>query len=172
MNGYAGAVWPVIVRRWIDRWEDSPKAKYVYQYPERFFRNLRHRYDIFLNAEKKPDRLVMLKYLVDELMDNKIDIHLYHFGMYLLYPYASRKQEEDAEAVGKKRSKFISHLPRFELKSNDEFVSEVRSDLILRRYPEVGEEIVTVPSFSQLRILFTADNFGITPEHIIRMRIG
>ncbi|WP_249930895.1 hypothetical protein [Paenibacillus polymyxa] len=95
-------------------------------------------------------------------MDNKIDIHLYHFGMYPLYPYASRKQEEDAEVVGKKRSESISHLPRFELKSNDEFVSEVWSDLILRRYPEVGEEIVTVPSFSQLRILFTADNFGIT----------
>ncbi|WP_244944322.1 hypothetical protein [Paenibacillus polymyxa] len=160
MDGYAGAVWPVIVRRWMDRLGDSPEGKYVYEYPERFFQNLRHKYDIFVYAEKKSDRLKMLKYLVDELMAKRIDIHLYHFGMNLLYPYASRDQKEDEEAVGKKRSEFMSHLPRFELKSNDEFVSNIWSDLILRRYPEVGEEIVTVPSFSQLRILFTADNFG------------
>ncbi|MFM9280953.1 hypothetical protein [Paenibacillus jiagnxiensis] len=165
MYGYAGTEWPVIVRRWNNSFQESEadslgSSQYEYIYPERFFKNLGRRYDLYLYAEKKADRLTMLKLLVDELMANRIAIHLYHFGLSLLYPFRTRSQEEDTEAVGKKRSEFMRTLPRFELNSNDEFISRVWSDLIEQRFPEVGEEIVTVPIFNELRILFTAENFG------------
>lgn len=153
MDGYAGAVWPLIVRQW--------PGDDVYGYPKIFFRNLIRKYDIYVDARTKSNRTDMLKFLLDELMDAKINIHLYHFGMHLLYPYFSRiKEEEDKESIGKKRKDYMSKLPRFELKSNDEFVSEVWSSLIYRRYPEVGDEMVQVPAFNQLRMLFTTEEFG------------
>ncbi|WP_200956143.1 hypothetical protein [Paenibacillus sp. Root52] len=153
MDGYAGAVWPVVVRQWHD--------KDVYMYPQIFFRNLARKYNVYVNPKTKSNRADMLKFLLDELMEEKINIHLYHFGLHLLYPYISRANEEkDKEGIGKKRNDFLSKLPGYELKSNDDFVSEVWSSLILRRYPDVGEEMVEVPSFNQLRILFTTEEFG------------
>ncbi|MFD2328786.1 hypothetical protein ACFSR7_05935 [Cohnella sp. GCM10020058] len=153
MAGHGGAVWPLVIRRW-------PNGKYVYRYPNVFFQNLRRKNDLFVFAERKADRLVLLKFLVDELMAGMIDIHLYHFGTWLLYPYATRNQDEDAESAGKKRSDYMATLPGYELMDNDEFITEVWADLIDRRYPEVGEEIVSVPRLNQVRMLFTTELFG------------
>ncbi|MGN7309004.1 hypothetical protein ACTHQ2_23975, partial [Bacillus subtilis] len=141
MDGWAGAVWPLIVRQWPEH--------YVYGYPQSFFRNLVRKYNVYVDPKTKSHRTEMLKFLLDELMDAKINIHLFHFGMNLLYPYYSRiKEEEDRESIGKKRKEYMSKLPRFELKSNDDFVADVWSSLIYRKFPEVGEETVQVPSFS------------------------
>jgi len=157
MDGFAGADWPVIVRKWSHVPERSP---YVYTYPEAFFDNLKAVNRLYIYTEKKNERLSLLKLLVDQLQAETIDIHLYHFGMDLLYPYDTYRRKEDAEALGKKRSEFMATLPRYELKNNDEFFTRVWSMLIERRYPEVGEEIVRVPSFKEIRILFTPNEFG------------
>lgn len=159
MDGYAGAVWPVIVRKWGSVHGENQHV--VHLYPETFFRNMRSQNDLYIYADTKNDRLKMLKLLVDKLMKQEIDIYLYHFGLYLLYPYLDRlRREEDAEAAGKKRSDYMATLPWLELKNNDDFISSVWSDLIERRYPEVGNEIVRVPSFTEIRMLFAPERFG------------
>jgi hypothetical protein len=158
MQGMAGAVWPVIIRRWGNAY-DGPA--YEYQYPSTYFSNLKQQYRLFVYAGTKAERIKALKLIVDKLMAGEIDIHLYHFGIYLLYPYLnSYRQDEDENAVGKKRYEYITKLPWFELKNNDEFLTSVWSDLIERRYPEVGEEIVRVPSLSEVRMLFTPELFS------------
>ena len=160
MERMAGAQWPVIVRRWGNGGrEEREESPYVYQYPETYFRNLKSVNRLYLYGKTKADRGKVLKALVDSFMAGEIDVYLYHFGIYMLYsrPYA---REEDIEAIGKRRAEFMQRLPRFELKSNDEYLSEVWWSLIERRWPEVGEEIVRVPSFKDVRILFTPDQFG------------
>jgi len=158
MDGKAGAVWPLIIRIWGKGFNGQ---KYVYQYPATFFQNLMNVNFLHFSTNTKSERLKVLKILVDKLINNEIDIHLYHFGLYLLYPYAgARQKEEDAKVAGKRRSDFMDTLPLFELKDNDSFISEVWSDLIERRYPDVGKEIVRVPSFNEIRILFTPNQFG------------
>lgn len=156
MDGFGGsgtAVWPLFIRQ---RTEN-----YVYEYPETLFRNLTRQHGIYLYAKTKANRTAMLKFLIDEHGQKKINIHLYHYGLHLLYPYYSRKQqEEDQESIGKKRKDYMSKLPGLELKANDDFMSYTWSSLIYRRYPEVGDEIVQVPSFNNIRMLFTTEEFG------------
>lgn len=132
----------------------------MYQYPATFFQNLMNVNFLLISTNTKSDRLKVLKILVDKLINNEIDIHLYHFGLYLLNPYAgARQKEEDAKAAGKRRSDFMDTLPLYELKDNDSFISEVWSGLIERRYPDVGKEIVRVPPFNEIRILFTPNQY-------------
>ncbi len=164
MDGKAGAVWPVIVRRWgnvgwSDERQDDPK--YVYQYPERFFRNLKSVNRLDLYSDKKSNRVHALKTIADKLIAGDIDVYLYHLGLYLIYPYSGVPRiNEDVQALGRRREEYLAKLPRFELKNNDDFIGAVWSDLIKRYFPEVGEEIVQVPTFSEIRMLFTPDCFG------------
>ncbi|MGC6589103.1 hypothetical protein ACPV3A_29680 [Paenibacillus sp. Dod16] len=157
MAGHVGALWPVVVRKW---GREVKGTEYVYMYPITFFQNLMMINSIHINAETKNERLTMLKFLVDELSTKKIDIHLYHFGMNLLYPYSSFREREDKESVGKRRAEFMETLPAYELLGNDDFICQAWSLLIQRSYPEVGEEIVRVPTFSEVRMLFTPERFG------------
>ncbi|MFD0591035.1 hypothetical protein ACFQZE_23855 [Paenibacillus sp. GCM10027627] len=158
MQGKAGAVWPLIVRNWGSHL-DGTRA--VHYYPSTFFQNLKMKYKVYLPDNTKAERLKALKYIIDKLMSGDIDAYLYHFGLYVLYhDPSSRRLIEDIESIGARRSEYLAALPRFELKNNDEFISEIWGDLIDRRYPEVGEEIVRVPYFNNLRILFTPEEFG------------
>lgn len=161
MDGKAGAVWPVIVRRWGSvGHEDRRQSQYVHHYPETFFRNLKTVNQLYLSATTKADRVKSLKSLVDGLMAGDIDVYLFHFGIYMLYR-RSYAYDEDIDAIGKRRADFMEQkTPRFELKTNDEYISEVWSDLIERQWPEVGKEIVRVPSFQEIRMLFTPELFG------------
>lgn len=154
MRGMAGAYWPVIIRRWRE-------GQVIYEYPKTYFSNMKYVNELYLYAETKTERTKTLKHLLDKLMTGDIDIHLYHFGLFLLYPdLGSRYKDEDESKVGKKRAVYMSSLPRFELTSNDDFITSVWSYLIERYFPEVGEEIVRVPSLSEIRMLFTPERFG------------
>lgn len=154
MQGMAGAVWPVIIRRWND-------DKLCYEYPFTYFSNLQQKNRLYLYAETKAERIKALKLLLDKLIAGDIDIHLYHLGLYLLYPYlGSRYQDEDENIVGKKRATYMSSLPKLELKNDDDFLTATWSYLINRYYPELGEEIVRVPSLTSIRMLFKPDHFG------------
>jgi hypothetical protein len=163
MEGKAGAVWPVIVRRWGNvGWSDerNEDPKYVHHYPESFFRNLKTVNRLDLYSDKKSERVQALKMIVDKLIAGEIDIYLYHLGLHLIYNSLSFRRDEDFKAMGRRREEYLAKLPRYELKSNDDFFGTVWSDLILRRYPDVGEEIVQVPTFKEIRMLFTPDHFG------------
>lgn len=154
MQGKAGAVYPVIIRRW-------GNDDLTYQYPSTYFINLKTVNRLYLNTETKSERIKFLKILVDKLISGDIDVHLYHLGVYILYPYSgSMRQEEDKNSLGKKRVNYMTMLPKFELNSNDDFLSSVWCDLIERRYPEVGEEIVRVPKLTEIRMLFSTEQFG------------
>src|SRR5690554_1024744 len=88
MSGKAVAVWPIIIRRWgNDRQEVD--SLYIYEYPETFFRIMRSVNKLDVTASKKSDRLRVLKSLIDKLHANDIDVHLFHFGIYLLYGNSS-----------------------------------------------------------------------------------
>lgn len=160
MNRYGGACWPVVVRRWGDVWDESDRSNYIYQYPQIFFANISLEYNVKLFVKTKSNHINMLKFLVDQLMKNNIDIHLYHFGLFLLDSYSSEvKNEEILQSIGKKRSEFIKRIPRYELKSNDEFLPAIWSLMLYRRI-ENDKEILSTPLFKELRILFTAKTFG------------
>ncbi|MCY9763169.1 hypothetical protein M5X06_22395 [Paenibacillus alvei] len=153
-----GEVWPVIIRRWGG---GSPSEKMIYEYPYTYFFNLKNNNRLYVYAETKTERIKVLKMLIDKLMAGEINIHLYHLGIFILYPYLNTFYQDQSEAIlGKKRLIYIASLPRMELKSNDDFLSSVWSDLIDRHYPEVGEEVVRVPLLSEIRMLFTSDRFG------------
>lgn len=160
MKGMYGAVWPVIIRYVPGQHSEDSESRYVYRYPAQYFNKLAMQNQIYVFTDKKADRLSALKYLVDELMADRIDIPMYHFGLHQIYPYSSRTQEEDREAVGQKRAKFMAAQPCYDLVDNDSFFSEVWSSLIDRRFPDVGEEFVSVPTFKEIRMLFTPDQFG------------
>lgn len=161
MNGKAGAVWPLIIRRW-DEILRGTETHYNYAYPRSFFRNMKFEYQIHMPYEKKSDRVTIIKFLLDRLMAGSIDIHMYHFGLFLIYHGEhSYTQEEDFEekAIGKKRVAYEMTLPRSEFKDNDTFISSIWSSLIERRETDIGEYRRN-PIFNQLRILFTSEQFG------------
>lgn len=158
MVGCAGAVWPVIIRRWGK--SDDGISNYVYQYPQAFFDKLISENGLYISAKNKSDLITILKTLVDKKMNDEIDIHLYHLGLHVISPYKGSSFRDAMGSIGKRRSAYAAKLPRYELKNNDDFISSIYSDLITRRYPEVGEEIVQLPAFKDVRLLFTPDQFA------------
>ncbi len=158
MYGKAGATWPVDIRRWEGKIRDT-ETHYQYQYPKEYFRNLKMRYNIWMPTDKKSERVAILKFLLDQHHAGEIDIHLYHFGLFLIHGDYVRMEDFEESEIGKRRAAFERTLPRVEFKTNDDFFGSLWSDLIAYRDTDIGD-YKRYPSFSEMRILFTADHFS------------
>ncbi|WP_088834376.1 hypothetical protein [Paenibacillus tyrfis] len=158
----AGAVWPMIVDRWPGELHET-ETHYIYKYPLSYFQNKIHANQIYMPYEKKSDRIAIVKFLLDKLTAGSIDIPMYHFGLFSIYGgRESYRLEEDfsESAIGKRRAEYANTLPRAEYISNDDFVSSIYSYLIERRHTEVGRDYRRNPYFNEVRLLFTAEQFG------------
>lgn len=158
MRGFSGAVWPVIIRR--EPYYET--VRYAYEYPSVFFHNLQWQKNINLQFDKKSDRLLLAKLFIDKHMTGEIDIYLYHFSMYCLYgTNRSLVQKEDLTeaSIGKRRVEFVRSLPVSRFNNTDDFISAVWSYQIEHRDTHIGEYRRN-PSMSQIRILFTPEQFG------------
>lgn len=158
MYGKAGATWPVDIRRWEGKMRHT-ETHYQYQYPKEYFRNLRMRYKIWMPTDKKSERVAILKFLLDQHHAGYIDIHLYHFGLFLIHGDYVREEDFAEAEIGNRRAAFERTLPRAAFKTNDDFFGSLWSDLIAYRDTDIGD-YKRYPSFSEMRILFTADHFG------------
>lgn len=157
MPGHSGLVWPVIIRR-----NSFGAPKYEYEYPYAFFDNLKYSNKIYFNYEHKKDRLPFVKLIIDKLIKSEIDIHLYHFGMYIIYNIdATSKFERDLSdnSIGKKRVEFVKTLPVAHFLNTDDFISAIWADQIKRWYTDLGEHRIN-PSMNKVRILFSSEQFG------------
>lgn len=157
MEGRAGTCWPVIIKRYT-----YEKVEYVCEYPESYFFNLQFEYELYIFSEKKSDRLAVVKFLLDKLMGNEIDIHLYHFGTYLLYSdyYSSQRSDDyNAASIGKKRATYAATLPKSRFLNNDDYITASYSNLMRKKYTDISE-YRSNPVLSNVRMLFTPDQIG------------
>lgn len=157
MSGMAGSYWPVIVKQY-----NVEKISYEYEYPKEYFRNLQYQYGMYMPYDNKGDRVPIINFLIESLMNKEIDLHLYHFGLYLVYgDYRDRKMDEDflPVAIGKRRAEYVESLPRSRFVSNDDFFTELYSLLMKRRDLDVGEYRQN-PVLSEVRMLFAPEKIG------------
>ncbi|WP_197187641.1 hypothetical protein [Brevibacillus agri] len=155
LQGRAGMVWPVIVKAY------SYDSHGRMVYPRSFFFNLKVDKELHFHFKKKSDRLAIHKALIDKIMNGSINIHMYHFGMFCIYSDDQWLYNEDftEKVIGNRRYQYVNTLPKAEFVSNDDFFSDIYSTLIERRSTHIGE-YQRNPSLSQVRMLFTADQFA------------
>lgn len=156
----ASASWPVIVSR---NNYFSGTTEYEYEYPSDRFYNLRLRKCPRFWPQTKAARQACLKLIIDKHMAGEIDIHVFHLGIYLAFggEMNSWQLREVAreKGIGKKRAEYFKTLPKARLRSNDDFISSVWSSLI-DRWEGKDEDYWRSPSLSDIRILFSADQFA------------
>jgi len=161
MEGKAGSVWPVIIRQYYNSLKAA--TTYEYEYPNAFFNNLQFQKQFFLHhIEKKSERLLFTKLVIDKHMCGEIDIFLYHFGMYLIYRYFSaRRIDEDLreESIGKKRAQFVQSLPSSRFKNTDDFITSIWAYQIEDRDTDIGD-YQRNPFMEKVRILFNNEQFA------------
>jgi hypothetical protein len=156
LHGNNGMVWPVIVQK--ANYDQTPR----YIYPSTFFWNLMWDKKIYLADEKPPIRRSIVKILIDYLMADKIDIHMYHFFIFCVYrDERTRRREEDLseKGLGKRKFDYVSALPQSEFYSDDDFISAVWAHLIERRDTHIGDHRRN-PALKNIRLLFTPEQFG------------
>jgi hypothetical protein len=157
MQGMSGSVWPVVIRN------GGIFGIEEYRYPESFFRNLKWKYKLHLPYDKKSDRLFVLKHLVDQLMNDDINVNMFHLGEYCLYErrrnWTSYAEDFTEKSIGKRRAEFLAQVPRSDFINNDDFLAANWSYLVDCRDIEVGEHRRN-PLLSKVRILFTPEMFG------------
>lgn len=146
--------WPVIIKK--NDW--SPQGWFVY--PQALFRNLQITTEAYGWSNKKSDRIVNHKMLIDLLMNQKIDTHLYNFGVYCIYSDLGRHYESEftEEALGKRRGQYVATLPKAELVSDDDFLTDIWSTLIEDRDTHIGEHRRN-PYLHHVRMLFAPEQF-------------
>ena len=161
MDGRSGAVWPVIIRQHHNF--RGHTTSYEYEYPYSYFDNLQRQKQFFLPYIKsKSDRAIFTKLVIDRHLGGKIDIHMYHFGMFLLYgnsgAYLEREDLTDT-VIGKRRAKFVETLPTSRFMNTDDFLSAIWAYQIDRRDLDIGEYVKN-PSMKKVRILFDNEQFS------------
>ncbi|WP_164684947.1 hypothetical protein [Brevibacillus reuszeri] len=144
--------WPFIIRTY--SW--SPQG--WIDYPRSFFRNLQMTTDALVWSNVKADRIVLHKELIDLLMNHEIEIHHYHFGVFCIYSDLGHHYSDEYTevALGKKRSQYVQTLPKANLISDDDYLTEIWASLIEHRDTHIGEHRRN-PYLTNVRMLFTPE---------------
>ncbi len=144
--------WPIINKKYT--W--SPKDIVVY--PRSLFQNLQRTTGAYVWSNKKSDRIAIHTKLIDLLMNEVINTHIYYLGFFCIYTAYGRNHSSEftEKAIGKKRSQYIDSLPQMELISDDDFLTEIWSALIEERDTHISEHKRN-PWLKQVRLLFTPE---------------
>ena len=168
MKAEYSSEWPVKIRliknwqrlRQLKNYPYTPDEIYEYTYPYAFFDNIQRMCPARILYDKKSERKMLLKALIDNHMSGDIDVFRFHLGLYILRPSLNsymRSEEIGENFIGKRRLQFLQTVPLSNLVSTDDFFASIWSNLI-RTADCVNEEYN--PYLEEVRILFSPNLFA------------
>lgn len=165
LGGYGAFIgeWPLRVYvnhpeyrpHWID--PELEINSYEYSYPIAYFRMLQHQYDLVFKFNTNQEKKQALSFMLDQLKAERLNIHLFHFGLYIIHA-SPRTLLDILKMVGKKREGFYYQQPRMRLVENDDYL--ISSWMDLKEYNHMVEGQRSYPNLTHTRIQFKAELFS------------